>query len=95
MLRNTYELDKIKIFESFGKIPEGLNDDGIKEAQRKKEEEDDGIYQAKVVPSLYQQRLKSQYIKDENMLYNEAVEKLYNTLNELRQTKLLRVNKYY
>jgi len=48
-----------------------------------------------VVPSLYQQRLKSQYIKDENMLYNEAVEKLYNTLNELRQTKLLRVNKYY
>jgi len=93
MLRNSYELDKLKIFEEFEKIPEGLNNDRIKESQRKKKEEDDGIYQAKVVPSVYQQRLKSQYTKDKNMLYKEAVNKLYNTLDELRQTKLLRVYK--
>jgi len=95
MLRNTYELDKLKVFENFEKIPEGLNDEKIKESQQRKKEEDDGIYQAKLVPSVYQQRLKSQYTKDKDMLYKEAVNKLYNTLNELRQTKLLRVNKKY
>eukprot|EP00833_Pecoramyces_ruminatium_P011288 jgi/Orpsp1_1/1185320/evm.model.c7180000093244.1 len=90
MLRNTYELDKLKIFEKYEKIPEGLNDEIIKNTQKKNEEESDGIYQAKVVPSIYQQKMKNQYYKDKDTMYKEDVEKLFNTLNELRQTKLLR-----
>ncbi|ORX82345.1 hypothetical protein BCR32DRAFT_292732 [Anaeromyces robustus] len=90
MLRNTYEMDKLKIYENYDKIPDGLNDEIIQNARKKNEEEFDGIYQAKVVPSIYQQKMKSNYYKDKETLYNEEVEKLWNTLNELRQTKLLR-----